>query len=194
MLMCRSEDRVFGKLQQTGMTLIELLISMVIFVILLSMGVSSYRTWIANSRVRASADSIQGGLFLAKTEAMLRNQPVQFVLTTTEPLVGNVGAVTASTSGNHWMVRVFQSGGSYSSGDFVQGRSSNEAACTSISAGQAAFTFTGFGTLTPIPASAASINVSCTGSDRPLRITVGRGGAVRLCDPALAIATSSLGC
>lgn len=177
-----------------GLTLIELMITIAIMGILITAGASSYSTWMANSRVRSSANSIQTGLMLAKSEAMRRNQQAQFVLTTTEPVAPNVGSVSASTSGNSWMVRIYQSGGTYTSSDFIQGRSSNEAACTSINAGQASFVFNGMGILSPIPAGDININVTCSGADRPLRVTVSRGGAVRLCDPALSISTSPLGC
>lgn len=175
------------------MTLIELMVVVVISGVLLGMGVNSYGPWVANSRVRSSADSIQGGLMLAKTDAIRLNRQVQFVLTDTDPTEANVDSIVAATAGRNWVVRIFQPGGTYTAADFVQGRSRNEAACTLVNAGQSAFVFTGLGMLRPGTVG-GDINVSCAGSDRPLRVTVGSGGALRLCDPALLIANSPLGC
>ncbi len=176
------------------MTLIELIIAVAIAGILLGVGVNSYGPWVANSRVRSSADSIQGGLMLAKTEAIRLNRRVQFVLTDTDPIVANVNSIVAATAGRNWVVRLFQSGGTYTAADFVQGRSRNEAACTVVNANADNLIFSGLGLLNPVPANVVNINVSCAGSNRPLRVTIGQGGALRLCDPALLIANSPLGC
>lgn len=180
--------------RESGLTLIELIIVVVIAGVLLGMGVNSYGPWVANSRVRSSADSIQGGLMLAKTEAIRLNRRVQFVLTDTEPVEGNVNSIVAATAGRNWVVRVFQPGGTYTAADFVQGRSRNEAACTVVNANEDNLIFSGLGLLNPVPAAMVTVDISCAGANRPLRVTVGQGGAVRLCDPALAIANSPLGC
>lgn len=194
--MSRPQSGFPGTGRESGLTLIELIIAVAIAGILLGIGVNSYGPWVANSRVRSSADSIQSGLLLAKTEAIRRNSRVQFVLTDTEPIEGNVNAIVASTAGRNWMVRIFQPGGAYVAADFVQGRSRNEAACTVVTANADNLIFTGLGLLNPVPGAMVSINVKCAGSSRPLglNVTVGQGGAIRLCDPALAIANSPLGC
>jgi type IV fimbrial biogenesis protein FimT len=178
----------------SGFTLIELMIVLSIVGILLSYGASGYRTWIANAKVRTTAEAIQNGLMLAKAEAIRRNTRVDFILTSTAPIESNVSSFTASTAGPNFVVRVWQSA-TYTSADFVQGRSQAEGSSnTTIAAGQATIGFNTIGRVTPTPAGAIAINVSGTGSDRPLRVTVSVGGAIRLCDPAFSTTTSPLGC
>jgi type IV fimbrial biogenesis protein FimT len=179
----------------TGVTLIELMIGVAIITLLVLMAAPSYTQWIANTRVRATTEAIQNGLMLAKGEALKRNAKVQFVLTSDDPVVANVDSLTASTSGAAWMVRIFQAGGTYTDADFIQGRSAAEGgANTAVSAGQSTVVFTGMGGLSPVPAANIAIDVSGTGSNRALRTTIEKGGAIRMCDPALSVATSSVGC
>ncbi len=179
---------------QTGFTLIELMITITIVSILTMLAMPSYKTWIANSRVRTTAESIQNGLMLAKAQALSRNAKVQMVLTSTSPVAANVNTVSANTAGTGWMVRVYQTT-TYTAADFIQGRSVAEGgANTTVAAGQSTFVFTGVGGLSPIPNADVAINVSGTGSDRPLRIKISKGGAIRMCDPNTAVTNTSIGC
>lgn len=178
-----------------GVTLIELMIGIAIITLLMFVGAPSYQQWIANTRVRTTTEAIQNGLMLAKAEALRRNAKVQLVLTNTNPIVANVNSVAASTTGTSWMLRMYQSTGTYTAADFIQGRSVAEGgANTAVSAGQSTFVFTGMGGLSPIPAAAININVSGTGSNRDLRVTIAQGGAIRMCDPAAGLANTSMGC
>ena len=180
-----------------GFSLLELLAVVGILGIMMAVAAPNFTLWIANSRVRTTAESIQNGLMLAKAEAVRRNVKVQFVLTSTAPSAANVNTVVAATGGTGWMVRVYRSGASptYTSADFIQGRSVAEGgANTTIAGGQSAFVFSGVARLSPIPAATVNINVTGTGADRPLRIAVTQGGAIRMCDPGLSIATSTMGC
>ena len=179
----------------TGFTLIELMVAIAVLGVLLAQAVPSYSKWIANTRVRTTTDAIQNGLILAKAEALRRNTKVQLALTSVDPTVANVNSMTASTTGNAWMARIYRSGGTYTSADFIQGRSGVEgSANTTVSAGQSTFVFTGIGGLSPIPAATVNIDVTGSGASRPLRITIAPGGAIRMCDPALNIATTTMGC
>jgi type IV fimbrial biogenesis protein FimT len=179
---------------QSGFTLIELMITITIVSILTLFAMPSYKTWIANSRVRTTTEAIQNGLMLAKGQALAKNAKVQLVLTSSSPDVANVNTVTASTAGSGWMVRVYQTT-SFTSADFIQGRSVAEGGVnTTVAAGQSTFVFTGVGGLSPIPAADIAINVSGTGSDRPLRIEVSQGGAIRMCDPSASLTTSAMRC
>lgn len=176
-----------------GYSLVELMVAVAVVGVLMAAAVPSFTQWIANARVRTTAESIQNGLMLAKAEAVRRNAKVQFLLTSSAPTVANVGSVALAT-GTSWMVRVYKAS-AYTSSDFIQGRSSAEGGLnTAVTAGQPDFVFSGIARLWPIPAADVSINISGTGSNRPLRITVTRGSAIRMCDPALSIATSTMGC
>ena len=179
---------------QIGFTLVELMVTITMVGILTAFAMPSYRTWIANSRVRTTTEAIQNGLMLAKAQAISQNAKVQFDLTDTSPVVGNVGTVTASVSGKNWIVRTYQAT-AYTAADFIQGRSvSDGGANTTVAAGQSTFVFTGLGGLSPVPAADVAINVTGTGSSRPLRITVSRGGAIRMCDPSASLTTSPMRC
>lgn len=201
--MTRLNKNTFQPGLSRGFTLIELLVVVAILGVLLALGVPSFQTWIANTRIRTTAEALQNGLMLAKAEAIRRNAKVQFALTTTEPVIGNVNAITASSTGTNWVVRRYQSGGSYAASDFIQGRSvSDGGQNTMTNSGsapggciqQSTVVFTGIGGLSPIPASTICYEVNATGGNRPLRVTVTPGGAVRMCDPGLSINTSTMGC
>jgi len=64
-----------------GMSLIEMLIGMGIMVLLLFIAVPDFSMWMANSRIRTAAESIQDGLRFARAEAVRQNTPVRFQLT-----------------------------------------------------------------------------------------------------------------
>jgi type IV fimbrial biogenesis protein FimT len=63
-----------------GFALIEMMIAITVLSIVLALGMPSYRVWIQNSRLRNAAESILNGLQLARSEAVARNAPVQFML------------------------------------------------------------------------------------------------------------------
>jgi type IV fimbrial biogenesis protein FimT len=200
-----SKDLPF-RLRNSGFTLIELMIVLALLAILLSMAMPGFTRWIANTKVRATAESVQNGLMLAKAEAVASNRKVQFALTTTEPVKANETSITTSLTGTNWMVRAATPGSTtYGTNSFVQGRSLTEGSQNVlINAGSAAtgctrqqtIVFTGLGFVSPVPASGVllCIDVSSAASDRPLRITVERGGAIRMCDPGLSLANTTMGC
>jgi type IV fimbrial biogenesis protein FimT len=66
--------------RNSGFTLIEMMIGITLLAILLAMALPSYRTWIQNAKIRNAAESILDGLQLARSEAVARNSPVEFVL------------------------------------------------------------------------------------------------------------------
>jgi type IV fimbrial biogenesis protein FimT len=66
--------------RQTGVTIIELLIAIVLLSLLVGIGVPTFRSWIQNSQIRTGADAVIGGIQLARAEAIRRNKPVEFIL------------------------------------------------------------------------------------------------------------------
>lgn len=62
-----------------GMTLVEIMITIVIIAILYAAAAPSFSEWVQNTRIRTAAESIQNGLSLAKSEAVHRNTTAQFV-------------------------------------------------------------------------------------------------------------------
>ena len=181
---------------QGGISLIEVLVTIVIVGILFSIGVGSYQSWINNVQIRTTAESIQNGLQLARMESVRRNANVELVLTAATP--GPIAVNPAlSTTGRNWLVRVQNVPGPNVATDYIQSRSGNEGsknATVSASAGTGVFTFTGFGRLATT-STAANIDIanptggacrtSSTSGMTCLRLTVGAGGQIRMCDPAI---------
>lgn len=63
--------------RETGVTLIELMVSIALVGILLAIGVPSFRAFIENSRVSSALSALESSLKLARTEAVERNSEVQ---------------------------------------------------------------------------------------------------------------------
>jgi type IV fimbrial biogenesis protein FimT len=67
---------------QRGITLVELMITIVIFVILTLMALPTWSTWMASQQVRSVTESVLDGIRVAQTEAIKRNQQVRWVIDT----------------------------------------------------------------------------------------------------------------
>jgi type IV fimbrial biogenesis protein FimT len=61
---------------QHGFNLIEVMVSLTVLGILISLGVPSFAEWLQSQRIRASAEAIINGLQVARGEAIRRNLPV----------------------------------------------------------------------------------------------------------------------
>lgn len=155
-----------------GFTLIELMITITVLAIALSIAIPGFRTWVINAEIRNAAESIQNGLQRARAEAVARNTNVEFVL----------------GPGTSWVVRV-------SGGDDIDDRSSNDGSKSAEAdvdpAGATTVTFSNMGIIVPnagapAPAKIDEIDITSSSSGgHPLRITIGAGGRIRMCDPAL---------
>lgn len=159
---------------QHGLTLIEIMIGLVLLAVLTTLAVPAYQTWIHNAQIRNAAEGILNGLQLARGEALQRNTPVELIM--------------GATSG--WTVQTVNTG------TVIQtraGREGSEAATVSITPGFAdRVTFNGMGWVTPNNDGSPTIaRIDVTSSVvageeiRPLRVVIGTGGAVKMCDPAV---------
>jgi type IV fimbrial biogenesis protein FimT len=158
--------------RQTGVTLIELVIAIALLGLLVGMGVPAFRSWIQNSQVRVAADAVLSGMQLARTEAIRRNKPVEFVLRT-----GADWSIVLVSPRTTLQERKGSSG-------------SKNAVMNATPGGADRITFN------PIGAPASSNQdgsfpiqqIDITSSQtvdglRPLRVVVSVSGAVRMCDP-----------
>jgi type IV fimbrial biogenesis protein FimT len=176
--------------QPRGFTLIELMVALAIVALLLQFGVPTFTTFLRNSEIRSTSESIINGLRLATAEAANRNRKVTFEL--------------ASATAADWSFWVFGDDGVTKIP--IQGYSKKEAGPnTKISvtpAGQRTVTFNGLGRVDIDPASPNNhirqidIDSVVAGEARPMRIIVddpnppaaGRPRGLRLCDPDPALA------
>jgi type IV fimbrial biogenesis protein FimT len=188
---------------------VELMVAVIALAILTAMAVPNFTTWIRNSRVRSVADALQSGVRLAQAEAQRRTRTVVFFLTGSKDCST---AATASASGSYWQIRTVPNAlmtddsGTADSAEAVQcGALADVSSGVNINASAdedtvvAALCFSADGRQTSVT-NPASIGVSCTassirfdvasdrsgGDNRPLRVTVGLGGNVRMCDPGKA--------
>lgn len=177
----------------SGFTLIELMFSLILLAILLTIGAPSLSRWVHNRQIRTSAEAIHNGLMLAKTEAVRRNAAVRFQLTTT-----TTSGCVLSDTGTSWVVSLDSPAGACDAAPsdtaaprIIQSRSSSEGSPNAVvnAGGVSTLTFNSVGQTN----ASATINVSnpnggsCTtdgGSMRCLRVTVSSGGQIRMCDPA----------
>lgn len=182
---------------QRGFTLVEIVVTLAVLALIMFAVAPNIGTWLANTRVRNIADSLQNGLQTARAEAIRRNQSMSFWLVQTDDpgVLGNE-CTLASNSGS-WVVSVnspvahcADQPSTTSSPMLVAGRAMGNGQPVTVAALQSdkttaanSITFDGFGRVSstsPI----GFIDVSGTGT-RNLRIEISTAGAVRLCDPAV---------
>lgn len=204
--------------KQRGVTLIELMVGLAVLAILVSLGLPAFNQMIRNAQVRSHAESVQRGVMLARSEALKRNQQVRFSLVST--LDANC---TLSASGNFWLVsrgdadvtgQCHLSANPDPAADALLLHKSDGGArpASLVSVSLPALTssqlcFNGLGQLqmagSICRAATYRINVqgpagstcgAAEGEVRCMSVRVQRGGAIRLCDPAVADATDNRSC
>lgn len=159
-------------MRMTGVTLIEIIVALAIFGLLIAMAMPSYTTWIQNTQVRGAAEAILNGMKSARAEAIRRNATVQLVL----------------AANSDWEVRVVGTGESVESRFGADG--SPNVALTLTPADATTITFNGLGRVVanndaspPITQVDIDSTTLASENSRDLRVTVGTGGDVRMCDP-----------
>jgi type IV fimbrial biogenesis protein FimT len=177
------------------------MVTVVLVGILAMFAYPSFSGFIQNGQIRASAESVMSGLQLARAESIRRNEIVEFRLLNTLR-----GAAVAG--GTDWSVltaapetptvfdQVVQTRREESSSSIARAGVADTAGAVPAAAGAglpSAIAFTGLGRLS-MATSVRQIDVTGPAGARPLRITLDPGGDIRLCDPALALASHPQGC
>lgn len=185
-----------------GFTLVEMMIVVVILGILLALALPGFQSLIQNAKIRAAAENIQAGLNLARTEALRRNARVSLWLVN-----GINGGCARSSTGTSWVVSLDDPASACNAAAsetaaprLIQARSGNDGsagisvnALNSASTASSCITFNGFGRLestcssggAPI-ARIAFTSTPAPGNGRSLEMRIASGGAIRMCDPAVA--------
>lgn len=187
--------------KQRGLTLIELMVTLTLLGIVLAAAAPGFGRWIANTRVRSTAEELQNALRLAQTEAVRRNRQMVFALTNDAPSL----TATPVANGTRWIVRALPIAGETADDSFLAGGGSFAAAqnvsvtgaaivCFNSIGRQVANASTGLGSNCAAPTDTSAYDISSTSSNRAMRIQTFRGGRVRMCDPAKSIATQPDGC
>jgi type IV fimbrial biogenesis protein FimT len=166
--------------KELGFSLVELLVAIALIAVLVGLGVPSYQEWIESTRIRSAAESIQGGLQLARAEAVKRNTQVQFVFA--ENSGWTVGCVVPLGD--------LDGDGVSDCPNVIQSRKQSEGSSASVAVltdpvDQASVIFSNLGSVMPASFTSVQVSSSASSSSRVLRVTVGVGGNVRMCDPAV---------
>jgi type IV fimbrial biogenesis protein FimT len=169
----------FSKSRQSGFTLIEMMISVVILGILLAIAVPSFRVMLLNAQISNAAESIQNGILYARSEAIRRGDTtVEFVL-----------LPVAANDQTSWIVQV------PSAGDLlIEQRLSNEGSpnVTRVVTGGDTITFDSTGSPLATNADGSArlekveldLDPDVLAADQTgeLEVNIDFGGKVRMCD------------
>ncbi len=174
---------------QPGFSLIELLVGVLILGILASLSAPGLMTWIQSTQLRTAAETISGGLQLARAEAVRRNTSVQFSLMGTDS-TWTLGCVNWDANGDGTEDDTDGDG----IGDcpaVIQSRSGAEGTPNAVVAvDNTTVTFSGLGRANPTMTANVTnpTGGNCIADGGPMRclnIIVAAGGQIRMCNPAL---------
>lgn len=186
---------------QRGFSIIELATALTIIALLLTLGMPSLSEYVQNARLGTAAQSFVNGLNLARSEAIRRNAPVEFMVTGNAIVAGVENTASASGSGTNWVVRYQVAG----SGPYfpVEAKSmldgGGAAPSVTVGASDPIVTFNSLGgTTTGLINGGTAITLKnppmglCApaGPVRCWTVVVRPGGQVHLCDPAAVVGDS----
>jgi type IV fimbrial biogenesis protein FimT len=205
--------------KQQGVTITEIMVSVSVLAIIMTIGIPSVSMWMQNTQIRSTAESILTGLQLARAEAVRQNIRTSFQFSTPAGNSCNSKACWTVTSdsftapGTFPVSNVIQTSGASEYGQHarlgVSGLAvTNNACATTIVAGKGMATnplpgvvFNPFGQIAT-DSSATTEVTTITRIDvtnilkadaKRLVINISPSGTAKMCDPSLP-ATNSRGC
>lgn len=159
-----------------GFSLVELVIVVSLIGVVALMGAPSYQASIANSEIRTVAQSVKGGLQLARLEAIKRNTKIKFTVATDSAWKIGCNQVTADCP------------------EVLQTKSAKENSANDVMLTLNGGTNVVFNSLGMLDSSGGnpltrvdvnSMNTSIANDVRPLRVMINTGGNAKVCDPAV---------
>jgi type IV fimbrial biogenesis protein FimT len=197
--------------RSSGFTLVEIMVTMALFVVLLGLGVPAFMTFILNAKVKNAAETSLAGINLARSEAVSRNAVVRFQMVT-----NLTSSCANSSTALAWVVSLDSPEGACevatsatTTPRIVQKQAGSEGTDSiSVSAtGGSGVAFNGLGRIVtggslPTPftqidftsAQGVCEHAAADGTVRCLRILLSTGGQAKLCDPKVAATTDPRYC
>lgn len=104
-------------LRQCGISMIEVMVSIVIVGILAAIGIPSLTTWMMNTQVKATGESLLSALQLARAEAIRQNLRSEIIFTNSDGLASwTVITDSSSVPGTFPVANTIESGGANEAG------------------------------------------------------------------------------
>jgi type IV fimbrial biogenesis protein FimT len=173
--------------REHGFNLIEVMVTLTVLAVLISLGAPGFSEWLQSQRLRASAEAITNGLQVARGEAIRRNLPVVFGLeppstawTACEATVSPCDSTTVAPN------FIQNKSGQESSGDaHIAATPAGAILVTFSPLGAVVRNFDGSATITQVDVfySDPALCSAAGGTMRCLRVVVTPGGSIRMCDP-----------
>jgi type IV fimbrial biogenesis protein FimT len=168
---------------QMGFSMVELAVVMAIISVVSLIAFPSLKDMIGNSQIRSTAESFRNGLQLARAEAVKRNQVINFVLNADNSW--RVGCQTVTADCPATIVEKPPKEGS-----------SSNIVVTKV--GGTTAQFTTFGTKAAVAGQLSQIDIdnpTLSGTEvKKLRLVLGVGGNVKMCEPAITTIGDSRKC
>lgn len=175
-----SRQTLAHTVKQKGMTAVELVIGVALLGIVSAIAVPSYTEFIANTQIRTATESIRNGLQVARAEAIKRNASVNFTLNT-----GDTSWVVGCTTTTANCPATIQS---------KTAKDGGSGTVTVAVTGTNPVIFNNLGSVSGL----SQINIDNSSipaaKSKNLRVRVGVGGNVQVCDPNISVTTDTRFC
>lgn len=187
-----------------GFSIVELMVAVAILGIALAAVMPSIVGWTRDLAVRGAAESIKTGLDKARVEALRRNSVMGFWLVADGENKTLTATCALSDAGPSWVVAGLNPSGACDAAPsrteaprlvdrWVSAQDGRNIRLTTLTRGGAQgdrVEFDNLGQLLAGDEQVLRIDVDhAEGVERPLRVEVGAGGVIRLCDPKVTAAT-----
>ena len=188
-------------MREEGASLIELMIGLALLGLVLLVGMPSLKSWLTSTQVRSAAESILAGLQTARAEAIRRNTQAIFKLTSTTGVPDwSVLADDPTIAGINLNVPVQSwSGGQAKNAIVGTSSSATQNYSNAIAGGTgmpASVTFDSMGNVFNGGTDLTRIDVTnkADSSATRLVLVVSAFGQIRMCNPAVSLASNPEGC